>query len=103
VLHTLPIVGAMMVRSVTKIDWQDHTEPVPVFLTMIGIPLSYSIADSLALRFSTCPVIKLFSRRGREVVWSTYLLAAILVLYFVFVRSRMGAISSGVNYAAFTA
>jgi AGZA family xanthine/uracil permease-like MFS transporter len=63
---------------------------VPAFLTMIGIPLSYSIADGLALGFISYPAIKLLSGRGREVGWLTYLLAAVLVLYFIFVRSRMG-------------
>jgi AGZA family xanthine/uracil permease-like MFS transporter len=57
---------------------------------MIGIPLSYSIADGLALGFISFPVIKLLSGRGREVGWLTYLLAVVLVLYFIFVRSRMG-------------
>jgi AGZA family xanthine/uracil permease-like MFS transporter len=86
----LVMVGAMMIRNVTKIDWNDATESVPAFLTMIGIPLSYSIADGLALGFISFPVIKLLSGRGREVGWLTYLLAVVLVLYFIFVRSRMG-------------
>jgi AGZA family xanthine/uracil permease-like MFS transporter len=63
---------------------------VPAFLTLIGIPLSYSIADGLALGFISYPIIKLLSGRGREVGWLTYLLALVLLLYFVFVRSRMG-------------
>ncbi len=86
----LVMVGAMMIRNVTKIDWNDATESVPAFLTLIGIPLSYSIADGLALGFISFPVIKLLSGRGREIGWLTYLLAVVLVLYFVFVRSRMG-------------
>jgi AGZA family xanthine/uracil permease-like MFS transporter len=57
---------------------------------MIGIPLSYSIADGLALGFISYPVIKLFSGRGREASWPTCLLAIVLVLYFIFVRSKMG-------------
>ena len=86
----LVMVGAMMIRNVTKIDWNDATESVPAFLTLIGIPLSYSIADGLALGFISYPAIKLLSGRGREVGWLTYLLAVVLVLYFIFVRSRMG-------------
>ena len=61
----LVMVGAMMIRNVTKIDWNDATESVPAFLTMIGIPLSYSIADGLALGFISFPIIKLLSGRGR--------------------------------------
>jgi len=85
----LVIVGAMMIQNVAKIDWKDYSESVPAFLTMIGIPLSFSIADGLALGFINYPVIKLFAGKGREVGWLTYVLAVVLVLYFVFVRSKM--------------
>ena len=86
----LVIVGAMMAQNAARIDWKDYTESVPAFLVMIGIPLSYSIADGLALGFISYPIIKLFTGRGREAGWLTYLLALVLVLYFIFVRSRMG-------------
>jgi adenine/guanine/hypoxanthine permease len=86
----LVIVGAMMAQNAARIDWKDYTESVPAFLVMIGIPLSYSIADGLALGFISYPIIKLFTGRGREAGWLTYLLAIVLVLYFIFVRSRMG-------------
>ena len=59
-------------------------------LTLIGIPLSYSIADGLALGFISYPLIKLFSGRSREANWLTYVLAAVLVVYFGFVLSKMG-------------
>ena len=85
----LVIVGAMMLQNVSKIEWHDHTESFPAFLAFIGIPLSYSIADGLALGFISYPLIKLFSGRGREAGWLTYGLALVLVLYFVFVRSHM--------------
>ena len=86
----LVIVGAMMIRNVAKIDWKDYSESVPAFMTMIGIPLSFSIADGLALGFITYPIIKFFSGTGRDVGWLTYALAIVLVVYFIFVRSNMG-------------
>ncbi len=86
----LAIVGAMMMQNVTKIDWKDYTESIPAFLIIVGIPFSYSIADGLALGFISYPIIKAFSGRGREISWLTYVLAIVLVLYFVFVRSKMG-------------
>jgi adenine/guanine/hypoxanthine permease len=86
----LVIVGAMMAQNAAKIDWRDYTESLPAFLTMIGIPLSYSIADGLALGFISYPLIKWFSGRGREVGWLTGVLAVVLALYFIFVRSNMG-------------
>src|SRR5262249_27006489 len=82
----LVLVGAMMLRNVAKIDWADHSEAVPAFLLLLGIPLSYSIADGLALGFISYPLIKLLSGRAREVSWLSFLLAACLVCYFLFVR-----------------
>jgi len=86
----LVLVGAMMMQSAAKIEWSDFSESVPAFLVLAGIPLAYSIADGLALGFIAYPVIKLFSGRGREVNCLMYVLAVVLALYFVFVRSQMG-------------
>ncbi len=86
----LVVVGAMMCQNVTLIDWADYSESIPAFLTVIGIPLSYSIADGMALGFISYPLIKLFSGKGRQVGWLTYALAVILIAYFVFVRAKMG-------------
>jgi adenine/guanine/hypoxanthine permease len=85
----LTIVGAMMMQNVTKIEWKDYTESIPSFLIIIGIPLSYSIADGLALGFISYAIIKGFSGRSREISWLTYILAIVLMMYFAFVRSRM--------------
>jgi len=85
----LVIVGALMAQNIGKIDWKDHTESVPAFLVLVGIPLSFSIADGLTLGFIAYPVFKLCSGRRREIGWLTYLLAVVLLAYFVLVRSRM--------------
>ncbi len=85
----LVLVGAMMVRNVTRIDWLDYTEGVPAFLTIIGIPFFYSIADGIALGLITYPVIKSLGGKPSEVRWGMWMLAVVLMLYFVFVRSRI--------------
>jgi AGZA family xanthine/uracil permease-like MFS transporter len=86
----LVVVGAMMMQNVTRIEWKDYTESVPAFLTLTGIPLFNSIADGLALGFIAYPIIKLLAGRGREIGWLAYLLALVLLAYFILVRSRMG-------------
>jgi len=86
----LVIVGAMMIQNVTKVNWQDYSEGIPAFLTLVGIPFSFSIADGLAIGLISYPIIKLFSGKGREVGWLTYVLAVMLAGYFLFLRSRMG-------------
>jgi adenine/guanine/hypoxanthine permease len=86
----LVLVGAMMLQNARKVEWDDASEAIPAFLTIAGIPLSYSIADGLALGFVCYPVLKLLGGRGREVRWLAYVLAALLVAYFLFVRNRLG-------------
>jgi AGZA family xanthine/uracil permease-like MFS transporter len=85
----LVLVGAMMLRNIVRIDWTDTSESVPAFLTMLGIPLSYSIADGLALGLIAYSVIKLLAGKARSVHWIVHLLAVLLVIYFVAVRARM--------------
>ena len=82
----LVVVGAMMFQNIVRIDWKDLSESMPCFLIILGIPLSYSIADGLALGFICYPIIKLFSGRGGEVQWFAYVLAIVLLGYFLFVR-----------------
>ena len=85
----LVIVGGMMLRNVQHLDWNDYTEVLPAFLVLIGIPLSYSIADGLALGFVAYPLVKVLGGRTRDVRWMSWLVAVLLLGYFVLVRSRI--------------
>ena len=82
----LIVVGSMMMRNVTKVDWDNYAECMPTFLIIIGIPMTYSIADGLALGFIAYPIIKLFAGQGRDVKWLMYVMAVVLVAYFMIVR-----------------
>jgi AGZA family xanthine/uracil permease-like MFS transporter len=84
----LVIVGAMMMRGVARIDWGNYAEAIPAFLIVIGIPLSYSIADGLALGFISYPIVKVLAGQRRDVKWPMYLVAVVLVAYFVAIRSQ---------------
>ena len=83
----LVVVGTMMMRNVTKIDWDNYAESLPAFLVVAGIPLCYSIADGLALGFIAYPLVKLLSGQGRDVKWLMYVMAVLLVAYFAAVRA----------------
>jgi AGZA family xanthine/uracil permease-like MFS transporter len=82
----LIVVGSMMMRNVTKIDWDNYAESLPTFLIIAGIPLTFSIADGLALGFIAYPLVKLLAGQGRDVKWLMYVMAVVLVAYFVVVR-----------------
>ncbi|OGV36039.1 MAG: hypothetical protein A2020_00835 [Lentisphaerae bacterium GWF2_45_14] len=85
----LVIVGMMMFGNITKIKWDDFSEAIPAFLIIIGIPFTSSIADGMILGFIAYPVIKLLSGRARETSLLTYFLAAILILYLIFIKSQI--------------
>lgn len=82
----LVMVGAMMMKNVFKIAWDDCTEALPAFLVLIGIPLSFSIADGLALGLIAYPVIKLCSGKGRQIGWLMYVLAVLFIARYIFIR-----------------
>ncbi len=82
----LVIVGTMMMRNVQKIDWEDFSEAIPAFLIILGIPLSYNIHDGLAMGFIAYPLIKLCAGKGKEVNWLIYVVAAVFILRYVFIK-----------------
>jgi AGZA family xanthine/uracil permease-like MFS transporter len=84
----LIIVGSLMLKAVLGIDWEDPTEAVPAFLTVIGMPLTYSIANGLALGFIAYPIVKVVSGRAREVTPLVYLLAALFVARYAFIAGE---------------
>ncbi|MBM3252130.1 MAG: NCS2 family permease [Candidatus Omnitrophica bacterium] len=83
----LIIVGSMMLHPITKIDWKDYSESVPAFLVIIMMPLTFSIATGVAVGFISYASLKLFTGRGKEVSWLVYLLAALFILRFVYLKA----------------
>ena len=79
----LVIVGAMMMRNVRKIDWDDYSESIPAFLTIAGIPLTCSISNGLAFGFISYPICKIFSGKAKEIGWLVYVLAIIFILRYI--------------------
>jgi adenine/guanine/hypoxanthine permease len=80
----LIIVGALMMRAVRDLEWVDMTEALPAFVTMVGMPLTFSIANGLALGFITWPLVKLLAGRGREVRPLVWILAALFLVRFIY-------------------
>ncbi len=78
----LVIVGVMMMGSVMKVDFNDFTEALPAFLTMIFMPLAYSIADGIAFGFIAFPLVKVVAGKTGQVHWLLYILAAISLVHF---------------------
>jgi AGZA family xanthine/uracil permease-like MFS transporter len=71
-----------MMGVVGKIKWDAADEAIPAFLTIIAVPLTYSIANGLAIGFISYPLVKAFSGRWKEVSVIVYVLAALFILRF---------------------
>jgi AGZA family xanthine/uracil permease-like MFS transporter len=80
----LILVGALMMGALTEVEWTDPLAAVPAFLTVIIIPLSYSIANGLAFGITSYAVLKLVRGQARLSDWLVYLLAALCVARFIY-------------------
>lgn len=76
-------IGTMMMSNVADLDWDDFTEIFPAFVTMIAMPLTYSISHGIALGFIIYPLVKLLTGQGEKVNWLVYLLGIVFVGYFI--------------------
>lgn len=84
----LIIVGALMIGVVAEIKWDDITETLPAFLTILAMPLTFSIANGLALGFIFYPLLKVLTGRWREASPLVYVLAALFVLRYVYLSTE---------------
>lgn len=75
----LIIVGVLMAQSLRQIEWGKLEIAIPAFLILIGMPLTYSISDGIALGFIFYPITMIAKKRGKEVSPIMYL------LFFVFI------------------
>lgn len=80
----LIVVGSLMMGNIKKIQWNDITESFPAFLTIILMPLTFSIAEGLAAGFVFYAFLKLVSGRRHEASWLVYALSALLILRYIF-------------------
>ena len=78
-------VACLMTRGLTEIDWEDATEYAPAVVTAVVMPLTFSIANGIALGFITYAAIKLLSGRFRDVSWAVAVLAVAFVLKFALI------------------
>ncbi|HYV07151.1 MAG TPA: NCS2 family permease [Blastocatellia bacterium] len=78
----LIVVGSLMIKSLRDIDWDDFTEALPAFLTLVLIPLTFSVTDGIAFGFISYALLKLAAGRAREAHWLVYLFAALFVIRY---------------------
>jgi AGZA family xanthine/uracil permease-like MFS transporter len=80
----LIIVGSLMISNIAEIAWRDPAISIPAFLTIVTIPLTFSIANGLAFGFTAYALIRLLRGEFRRQDWLVYLLAALFAARFVY-------------------
>ena len=71
-----------MMTTAVEIEWNEPGVAIPAFLTMLAIPLTFSIANGLAFGFVAWTLLKILSGRFREVSWAVYALTALFIVRF---------------------
>jgi AGZA family xanthine/uracil permease-like MFS transporter len=80
----LILVGGMMMGALAEVDWHEPTESIPAFLTVVMIPLSFSIANGLAFGITSHAVLKLVSGKARWRDWLIYVLAILFIARYIY-------------------
>ena len=82
VAPALILVGVLMMDGVRHIKWDDLTEAIPAFLTLMTMPLTVSITDGIAFGLIASVILKLATGRARELDWLAYVFAAVFLLRY---------------------
>jgi AGZA family xanthine/uracil permease-like MFS transporter len=81
----LILVGSMMTSHMSEIDWDDTVVAIPAFLTIVAIPLTFSIANGIAFGFTIYTFLCILRREFRRVNWLMYVLTALFIARFAYI------------------
>lgn len=79
----LILVGYLMMKCVRSISWDDITEAIPAFLTIILMPMTLSITEGIAFGFISYSLLKLATGKGRQVHWLIYMFSVLFVIKYI--------------------
>jgi AGZA family xanthine/uracil permease-like MFS transporter len=81
----LIIIGSLMIKGVKHIRWDDTSESIPSFLTIMIMVATVSITEGIAFGFISYSILKLISDKRRDVHWMIYLFSSLFVLRYIIV------------------
>ncbi|MDN4073947.1 NCS2 family permease [Fictibacillus terranigra] len=79
----LILVGALMLSEIKAIGFEDYTDVIPAFLTIILMPLTFSIAQGLAFGFISYTILKLMTGKHKDLHWMMYLISIAFIINFI--------------------
>ncbi|MBQ5943134.1 MAG: NCS2 family permease [Bacteroidales bacterium] len=81
----LVIVGVMMMGPVVKIDWNDFSESIPAFLTVLLMPVAYSISDGILIGVIAYVILNACSGKFKKISPTMWVLAALFICKYIFI------------------
>lgn len=78
----LVVIGAMMLMNARHVDWADRATAVPVFLTVVLMPFTYTITTGVAAGVISYVAIKTAQGKVREIGAFMWVLTAVFLAYF---------------------
>lgn len=79
----LIIVGVLMIKGATDVNWGDFEEACPAFLTIAMMPFAYSISDGIGFGFISYSIIKLTRGKAKEVPVLVYIISVLFILKYI--------------------
>jgi adenine/guanine/hypoxanthine permease len=83
----LVLVGVFMSQAIAQVKWQDFSEALPAFITMLATPLTFSIATGLSLGLVSYTVVKLAAGKLREINAVIWILTVLFILRYVYLAA----------------
>lgn len=83
----LILVGALMMAPLAEVPWDEPDIAIPAFLTLVMIPLSFSIANGLAFGITAHALMKMLKGEARARDWLLFLLAGLFVIRFIWLAA----------------
>ncbi len=82
----LIIVGCMMFKNIVNIDWEDYSESIPAFLTLLMMPLTFSITEGISFGIISYVLLKVIRGKARKIHWLLYLFAILFVARYIWLK-----------------
>lgn len=82
----LIIVGCMMFKNIVNIDWEDYSESIPAFLTLLMMPLTFSITEGISFGVISYVLLKVIRGKARKIHWLLYLIAILFVARYIWLK-----------------
>lgn len=79
----LIIIGSLMIKGIVHIDFNDISEAIPNFLIIVLIPLTFSIIDGIAFGFISYTIMKIATKKSKDISVTMYIVSFIFILYFI--------------------